>query len=328
MKRRLLTASYLLAFLISPFVHADSLPSWNDTAPKKAIIEFVERVTKEDSPDFVPLAERIATFDNDGTLWSEQPLYFQLLYIFDVIKAKADERPEWRETEPFASVLRDDAKAVLASGEEGIVKLLSVTHSGMTTDEFAESVSRWIATAKHPTTGRLYTEMVYQPMLELLSYLRANGFKTYIVSGGGAEFVRQWAEQVYGIPPEQVVGTYGRMEYEIREGHPVIVKLPELALNNDKAGKPIGIQTFIGRRPTVAFGNSDGDFEMLEWTTSGKGARLALVLHHTDSEREWAYDRESHIGKLDRSLDAAPSKGWIVVSIKDDWNTVHPGAKP
>jgi phosphoserine phosphatase len=303
---------------------ADPLPSWNDTAPKQAIVAFVEKVTKEGSPDFVPVAERIATFDNDGCLWSEQPLYFQLFFATDRIKALAPKHPEWQTEEPFASILKGDMKAALAGGEKALFDLVMATHAGMTTEEFEKTVTDWIATAKHPTTGRPFNEMVYQPMLELLAYLRANNFKTFIVSGGGIEFMRPWAEKTYGIPPEQVVGSTGGLKYELRDGTPVIVKTPELVLNDDKAGKPVGIQRHIGRRPIAAFGNSDGDFQMLEWTTSGKGPRLGLIVHHTDAGREWAYDRESHIGKLDKALDAAKEKGWIVMDMKADWKTIYP----
>ncbi len=309
------------------FLQANPLPSWNDTAPKKAVIEFVEKATKEGSPDFVPVPERIAVFDNDGTLWSEQPAYFQFFFALDQVKKLSEQRPEWKETEPFASALKGDLKGLAASGEKGLLELLAATHTGMTTEEFSESVKQWIATARHPQSGKAYTDMVFQPMRELLDYLRENDFKTYIVSGGGIEFMRVWTEAVYGIPPEQVIGSYGKLQYEVRDGKPVLVKLSELGLNNDKGGKPVGIQTFIGRRPIAAFGNSDGDFEMLEWVTSGKGARLGLIVHHTDAERETAYDRDSHIGKLDKALDAAPSKGWIVTSVKDDWGTVYPPAK-
>ena len=307
---------------------ADPLPSWNEGTAKKSITTFVEKLTKENSPDFVPIPERIATFDNDGTLWSEQPMYVQAFFVFDQIKKMAPQHPEWKEKEPFASVLKGDLKTALAGGEKALVGMLAATHSGMTTEEFEKSVTDWLATAKHPKTGKPFTEMVYQPMLELLAYLRANGFKTFIVSGGGIEFMRPWTERVYGIPPEQVVGTSGGLKYELRDGNPVLVKLPELVLNDDKEGKPIGIQRHIGRRPIAAFGNSDGDFQMLEWTTSGKGARLGMIIHHTDAEREVAYDRKSHIGKLDRGLDEAAAKGWSVVSMKDDWKTIFPPAKP
>jgi phosphoglycolate phosphatase-like HAD superfamily hydrolase len=300
----------------------DPLASWNDGPAKQSIVAFVEKVTTEGSADFVPADERIATFDNDGTLWSEQPLYFQALYVIDRVKALAPEHPEWKTQEPFASILRGDIQGAAASGEKGLAELLAATHAGMTTDEFAKSVSDWITTAKHPKTGRLYTEMTFQPMLELLAYLRANGFKTYIVSGGGIDFMRVWAERVYGIPPEQIVGSSGGLKYEVRDGVPVIVKLPELVLNDDKQGKPVGIQRHIGRRPVAAFGNSDGDFQMLEWTTSGSGPRFGLIVHHTDADREWAYDRDSHIGRLDKGLDEAPQRGWIVVDMKSDWKEV------
>jgi hypothetical protein len=312
------------ALLITTTFAADPLPSWHDTAPKKAIVAFVEKVTKPGSPDFVPEAERIATFDNDGTLWTEQPMYFQLFFAIDRVKALAPQHPEWKTNEPFASLLQGDVKGALAGGEAGLVQLVMATHAGITTEEFEKAVTDWIATAKHPKTGRPFTEMVYQPMLELLAYLRVNGFKTFIVSGGGIEFMRPWTEKTYGIPPEQVVGSSGGLKYELRDGKPVIVKLPSIVLNDDKDGKPVGIQRHIGRRPIAAFGNSDGDFQMLEWTTSGKGARFGLIVHHTDAVREWAYDRDSHIGKLDKGLDAAKTKGWTVVSMKDDWKTIFP----
>jgi hypothetical protein len=304
---------------------AEPLASWNDTAPKKAIVSFVGKVTKEGGEDFVPPAERIAVFDNDGTLWSEQPAYFQAFFVFDRIKALAPEHPEWKEEEPFASVLKGDMKGVAAGGEKGLLALMAATHTGMTTEEFTKTVTEWISTAKHPKSGKPYTEMVFQPMLELLAYLRENGFKTYIVSGGGIEFMRPWTEKVYGIPPEQVIGTYGKLKYEVKDGKPVLIKLPEIGLIDDKEGKPAGIQTMIGRRPIAAFGNSDGDLQMLEWTTAGSGARFGLIVHHTDAEREWAYDRESHFGKLDKALDEAKTKGWTVVSMKEDWSTIYPG---
>lgn len=301
---------------------ADPLPSWNDTASKKAIVQFVASVTKAGSEDFVPVAERIATFDNDGTLWAEQPVYFQLLFVADRVKALASQHPEWKQTEPFASLLEGNLKAALAAGEKGLAEMLAATHAGMTTEEFEKAVTDWIATAKHPESGRLLTSMVYQPMLELLAYLRENGFKTFIVSGGGIDFMRPWTEKVYGIPPEQVVGTSGGLRYELREGKPVLVKLPELVLNDDKEGKPVGIQRHIGRRPIAAFGNSDGDLQMLQWTAAGAGPRLCLYVHHDDGAREWAYDRESHIGRLDAGLDEARRRGWTVVSMKSDWGVV------
>ena len=318
------TLAFLAALLAAAACAADPLPSWNDTGPKRAIIAFVDNVTTPGSPGYVPPAERIATFDNDGTLWAEQPVYFQFLYIADRVKALAPQHAEWQTEEPFASLLKGDFQRALAGGESAVVKLLAATHAGMTTDEFAATVSDWITTANHPGTGRLLTDMVYQPMLELLAYLRANDFKTYIVSGGGIEFMRPWAERVYGIPPEQVIGSSGGLAYEIREGKPVIVKTPGIVLIDDKAGKPVGIQRHIGRRPIAAFGNSDGDLQMLQWTMAGSGSRFALYVHHTDAEREWAYDRKSHIGKLDLGLDEARAKGWTVVDMKRDWSRIHP----
>ena len=307
---------------------ADPLPSWNDGATKKAIVDFVARVTRQGGPDFVPPAERIATFDNDGTLWAEQPLYFQLLFALDRVKALAPQHPEWKQQQPFKGVLEGDAKAVMASGERGILGLMAATHVGNTSEEFDKIVSDWIATARHPRSNRLYTEMVYQPMLEVLAYLRANGFKTFIVSGGGMEFMRPWVERVYGIPPEQVVGSRVKVKYEVRNGVPVLTRLAEIDHIDDKAGKPVGIHQVIGRRPIAAFGNSDGDFEMLEYVTSGGGPRFGLIVHHTDADREWAYDRTSHIGQLSRGLDEAPKRGWIVADIKNDWKTVFPSGSP
>ena len=305
----------------------DILPSWNETPSKKAITAFVENVTRKDGPGFVPPAERIAVFDNDGTLWSEQPMYFQAFFIFDRIKALAPQHPEWKKQEPFASVLRGDLKGALAGGEKALLELVMASHAGMDSGEFEKLVSEWIATAKHPQTGRLLTEMVYQPMLELLAYLRANGFKTYLVSGGGIEFMRPWAERVYGVPPEQVIGSSIQTQYAVRDGKPQLLRLPKLHFVDDKAGKPVAIQQHIGRRPIAAFGNSDGDFEMLEWTTSGPGPRLGVIVHHNDAEREYAYDRKSHVGKLDKGLDAAPVRGWTVVSMKGDWTAVFPDLK-
>jgi hypothetical protein len=307
-----------------PSFARDALPSWNDTGPKKAIEAFVDRVTKQGSPDFVPEAERIATFDNDGTLWAEQPMYFQLLFALDRVKALAPRHPEWKTKEPFASLLRGDVKGALAGGETAIVPIVIATHSGMTTEEFEQIVRDWIATAKHPVTGRPLTEMVYQPMLELIAYLRANGFKTFIVSGGGIEFMRPWTEKVYGIPPEQIVGSSGKTQFEFRDGKHVLMRLPGIDLINDGPGKPVGINEHIGRRPIAAFGNSDGDLQMLQWTTEGSGARFALIVHHTDAEREWAYDRKSTIGHLDKALDEAQAKGWTVVDMKNDWKTIFP----
>jgi len=302
----------------------DPLLSWNDTETKTTIVTFVERVTKPGSPDLVLPAERIATFDNDGTLWAEQPIYFQLAFALDRVKALAPMHPEWKDEEPFASLLKGDLKGALAGGEAAIFEIMTVTHSGMTTDEFEKIVRDWIATAKHPVTGRFYAEMVYQPMLELLAYLRGNGFKTFIVSGGGIDFMRVFAERVYGIPPEQIVGSSGKLKFELQDGRSILIKLPELNFNDDKTGKPVGIQMHIGRRPIAAFGNSDGDLQMLEWARGGGGVRFALIVHHTDAEREWAYDRASSIGKLDKALDVAKAEGWTVVDMKNDWKTIFP----
>ena len=301
----------------------DALPSWNDGPAKKAITVFVAKVTKPGSPDFVPVPERIATFDNDGTLWCEQPLYFQLLFALDRVKALAPQHPEWQTNEPFASLLKGDVKAALAGGEPAILRIVMATHAGMTTEEFNQTVKDWLATAKHPIYKRPYTECIYQPMIELMTYLRANGFKTFIVSGGGIEFMRPWTEQVYGIPPEQVVGSSGKLEYELRGGKPVLVKLPEINFIDDKAGKPVGIQEYIGRRPLCAFCNSDGDQQMLEWTGAGSGPRLMMLVHHDDAKREFAYGAQSPIGTFSDALMAeAGEKNWTVISMKDDWKTI------
>jgi phosphoglycolate phosphatase-like HAD superfamily hydrolase len=300
----------------------DLLPSWNEGPAKQAIIKFVQATTDKTSPQFVPPEERIATFDNDGTLWAEQPVYFQLLFAVDRVKALAPQHPEWKDQEPFASLLKGDVQGALARGEREVMGIMMATHAGYTTDEFAQIVKDWIATAKHPKTGRLYTEMVYQPMLELLAYLRANGFKTYIVSGGGIEFMRPWAEKVYGIPPEQVVGSSIKTKFEMRDGKPVLMRVPELNFIDDGPGKPVGINSHIGRRPIAAFGNSDGDLEMLQWTATGSGQRFCLYVHHTAADREWAYDRQSHIGKLDKGLDEAQARGWTVVDMKNDWKRI------
>ena len=300
----------------------DPLPSWNDGKTKQTIVSFVNKVTTPGTPDFVPPAERIATFDNDGTLWSEQPMYFQLIFALDRVKALAPKHPEWKTQEPFASLLKGDVKGAMAGGEHAALEIVMATHAGMTTTEFEQIVKEWIATARHPTTGRPYTEMVYQPMLELLSYLRSNGFKTFIVSGGGIEFMRPWVETVYGIPPEQVVGSSIKTDYEIRDDQPVLVRLPKVNFIDDGKGKPVGINEHIGRHPITAFGNSDGDLQMLEWTTAGKGERLAMLVHHTDAAREWAYDRKSSFGKLDAGLDEAVAQGWTVIDMKNDWKVV------
>ena len=305
-------------------VAADTLPSWNDVESKHAIIDFVSEVTEENSPSYVAPAERIAVFDNDGTLWSEKPVYFQALFIFDRIKQLAPDHPEWQATEPFASVLKGDLKSALSGGEHALIEMAMATHAGMTTEEFEAIVTDWISTAKHPTTGKLYTEMVYQPMLEVLDYLRANGFKTFIVSGGGIEFMRPWSQRVYGIPPEQVIGSNIKTEFQMRNGKPLLVRLPELNFIDDKEGKPVGINSQIGRRPIMAFGNSDGDLQMLQWTTAGEGARFGLYVHHTDGDREFAYDRDSSVGRLDRGLTEAAEKGWTVVDMKQDWSMIYP----
>lgn len=310
--------------LSTPSLAGEPLPSWNDTAPRQAIVAFVERVTDPHSRDFVSPPERIAVFDNDGTLWAEQPLYFQLAFALDRVKELAPQHPEWKTREPFASLLKGDLKAALAGGEHAIAEIVMATHAGMTADDFPAVAKHWLATARHPQTKRRYLDMVYQPMLELLDYLRANGFKTFIVSGGGIDFLRVFAEEAYGIPPEQVVGSSIRTKYELRDGRPAIARLPEIDFIDDKSGKPVGIHKFIGRRPVLAFGNSDGDFEMLEWTTAGSGARLGLLLHHDDGGREFAYDRASSVGRLARGLDEAPKRGWVVVSMKDDWREVFP----
>ena len=303
---------------------ADPLPSWKDGKAKQSIIEFVAKVTKQGSSDFVPADERIATFDNDGTLWAEQPLYAQLRFALDRVKELAPQHPEWKEKEPFASLLKGDVKAALAGGEHAILEIVMATHAGMTTAEFEKIVKDWLATARHPTTKHPYTEMIYQPMLELLAYLRANGFKTFIVSGGGIEFMRPWTEKVYGIPPEQVIGSSIKTKFELHDGKPVLVRLPELNFFDDKEGKPVAINQHIGRRPIAAFGNSDGDLQMLQWATAGQGRRFGLYVHHTDAEREWAYDRKSSIGRLDKGLDEAQKKGWTVVDMKQDWKVIYP----
>jgi hypothetical protein len=302
----------------------DPMPGWNDGESKTRIVDFVRSVTDPSNREFVPPVERIAVFDNDGCLWSEQPVYVQLAFALDRVKALAPQHPEWQTQEPFASLLKGDVAGALAGGEQAIAGIVMATHAGTTTGEFATIVQDWLATARHPVTGRPYTAMVYQPMLEVLAYLRANGFKTFIVSGGGIEFMRPWTERVYGIPPEQVVGSSIRTKYELRDGQPVLVRLPELNFIDDKAGKPVGIQQHIGRRPILAFGNSDGDFEMLEWTTAGEGPRLGVLVHHDDGGREVAYDRKSHIGRLDRGLDEAAARGWLVVSMRNDWRSVYP----
>jgi hypothetical protein len=315
-----------LGWSLQASAQSDPLPSWNDTPTKQAIVEFVGRVTKVGRPDFVTPAERIATFDNDGTLWLEQPMYVQMAFALDRVKALAPLHPEW-DTQPFKAVLEGDMKALAESGERGLVEVITVTHAGMTTDEFSKIVTDWLATARDPRFKRLHTELVYQPMLELLGYLRANGFKTFIVSGGGVEFIRPWAEQVYGVPPEQVIGSSIKTRFEMRDGRPTLFRLPDVNFIDDKAGKPVGISQAIGRRPIAAFGNSDGDLEMLQWTTMSGGVRFGLIVHHTDAEREYAYDRQSHFGRLDVALDAAALNKWTVVDMKKDWKVIFPFEK-
>ena len=305
----------------------DLLPSWNEGPSKQAIVKFVQAVTDRANPQYVAPEARIAVFDNDGTLWSEQPMYFQGFFAFDRVKALASKHPEWKTKQPFKGILENDMKEVAAAGEKGLLEVIAATHTGMTTDEFAATVKDWVAKAKHPRFQRPYTELVYQPMLELLTYLRANGFKTFIVSGGGVDFMRVFTEEVYGIPPEQVVGSTGETKLAMQNGKPVLLKLPKINLVDDKAGKPVGIHRFIGRRPILAFGNSDGDQQMLEWTAAGDGLRFMGLVHHTDGTREWAYDRQSSVGRLDRALDEATQKGWTVVDMKQDWKIIYPFEK-
>ncbi|MCO5725403.1 HAD family hydrolase [Robiginitalea marina] len=302
----------------------DPLPSWNEGKTKEAIMAFVEGVTREGSPTFVPQADRIATFDNDGNLWSEQPFYFQLQFAIDRVRAMASDHPEWKDQQPFKALLEGDMQALMAEGEPGLIKLVMASHAGMTTADFDASVKDWLERARHPRFDQPYNTLVYQPMLELLDYLRDNGFTTFIVSGGGIDFMRPWTEEVYGIPPHQVVGSSIKAEFDYNAGSPVIRKLPELDFIDDKAGKPVGIHKFIGKKPIFASGNSDGDLQMLQYTASNPKGAFMLYLHHTDAEREWAYDRDSHIGRLDKGLDEAREKGWTVIDMKTDWKVVYP----
>jgi phosphoserine phosphatase len=320
---RVLLYIYLpIAISCPAWAQSDPLPSWNDTAPKKAIIAFVDRVTKEGGPDFVPPADRVATFDNDGTLWVESPVYTQVAFAFDRVKQMAPQHPEWKTQQPFKGILEGDMKAVAATGEKGLFQVVVATSTGMTNEQFEQTVSDWIAQARDRKFNHPYTELIYQPMVELLAYLRSNGFKTFIVSGGEVGFMRPWTEKAYGIPPDQVVGTTMKTQLETQDGKPVIMRLPEISFVDDGPGKPVGIDTFIGERPIAAFGNSDGDQQMLEWTAAGPGPRFMLLVHHTDAEREYAYDRKSSVGKLDKALDEANAKGWTVVSMKDDWKQI------
>lgn len=302
----------------------DSLPSWNDGPAKKAIIDFVTQTTKEGSPDFIPVADRIACFDNDGTLWSEQPLYFQFFFAIEQIKTMAPQHPEWKDKQPFKAILKGDMKTVMGGGEKFLLQILKVSHAGMTTQAFSDSVKNWIKTAKHPKTGRLFKDMVFQPMLELLAYLRAHEYKTFIVSGGGMDFMRPWAEEVYGVPPYQVIGSSGKVQYEVKDGKPQLIKLPELNFNDDKEGKPVGIHQYIGKRPVFISGNSDGDYAMLQWATTQTDYKsFGLIVHHTDDVREYAYDRSSSVGKLAKGLDDASKYHWLVVDMKADWKTIY-----
>jgi hypothetical protein len=320
--RKFVLLTFWLAASWGHAAQQQPLPSWNEGPNKAAILKFVADVTRQGSPSFVPPAERVAVFDNDGTLWCEQPMYVQMAFVLDRVKELAPRHPDWKMTQPYQAVLEGDFKALAAQGEKGVVELIAATHTGMSSDEFHRIVTDWVAKARHPKFQRPYTEVVYQPMLEVLSYLRANGFKTYIVSGGGIDFMRPWTERVYGIPPEQVVGSMGKLELQMKDGRPTLMRVPGIDHVDDGPGKPVGIQKFIGRRPIAAFGNSDGDLQMLQYTAAGSGARLMLIVHHTDAEREWAYDRQSSAGKLDKALDEAKAKGWILVDMKSDWKKV------
>jgi len=300
----------------------DPLPSWNDGPSRQAIVKFVSAAVQRGAPGFIATSDRIAVFDNDGTLWAEQPIYFQFAFALDRVKVLAPQHPEWKTTQPFKAVLDGDMKAMAASGEKGVVELMMATHAGLTTEQFAQIVSDWVRTARHPRFKAPYTDLTYAPMVELLAYLRANGFKTFIVSGGGVEFMRVFAQRVYGIPPEQVVGSMIETEFQMKDGKAVLMRLPKVDFIDDGPGKPAGINKFIGRRPVFAFGNSDGDQQMLEWTAAGTGPRFAGIVHHTDADREWAYDRESHVGKLDKAWDEAKEKGWTVVDMKAEWKTI------
>jgi phosphoglycolate phosphatase-like HAD superfamily hydrolase len=322
--KRVLLAVVLFALATFAYAQSDPLPSWNEGASKTAILDFVADVTDEASADFVKPEERIAAFDNDGTLWAEKPIPVEFQFAIDRVKALAPEHPEWKTAEPFESLLAGDMKTFLAGGETSVVPILTASHSGMTPAAFEQIVKEWLATTKHPTKDRLYTDLVYQPMLELLAYLRANGFKAFIVSGGGVEFMRAFADHSSGVPREQVIGSEGKLKFEMLEGKPVLMKLPDVQFVDDKEGKPIGIEQVIGRRPIAAFGNSDGDLQMLQWTGAGSGKRFCLFVHHTDAVREWAYDRHSIVGRLDKGLDVAAANGWTVVSMQDDWKTIFP----
>jgi phosphoglycolate phosphatase-like HAD superfamily hydrolase len=335
-RKSIITATLLLRFTVTivtincfaqqpaQSVNGNMLPSWNESATKKAIIDFVNKTTTIGGAEFVHVANRIACFDNDGTLWSEQPLYFQLAFAIDQIKVMAPAHPEWKTTQPFRALLEGDIKTALAGGKKSLMQIMAATHSGMTTDAFESSVKNWMATAIHPKTGKHYNEMIYQPMVELLEYLRANGYKTFIVSGGGVDFMRPWVEQAYGIPPDQVVGSSGKVKYDSSDGNPVLIKLPEINFIDDKDEKPVGIHQYIGKRPIFTVGNSDGDYAMLQWTSTGTGPRFGMIIHHTDSARESAYDRKSQIGNLEKGLDDAAKYNWFIVDMKNDWNKIFP----
>lgn len=305
----------------------DPLPSWNDGPNKQAILDYVNDVTNSSSPNFIAVPDRIATFDNDGTLWSEQPIYFQFFFALDRVKAMAADHPEWKSKQPFKAVLENDMPTLMKQGEKGLLEIVMTTHVGNTTDEFDKLVKEWIASAEHPVKKKHFNELVFQPMLELLDYLRANEFKTFIVSGGGIEFMRPWAEAVYGIPKDQIIGSSIQTEYVYNDGKPVIKRLAKIDLIDDKEGKPVGIQRYIGRKPVFAAGNSDGDLQMLHWTDANGLKSFKLYVHHTDSVREWAYDRKSHIGTFDKGWDEANEKGWTVVDMKNDWKVIYPFEK-
>jgi len=324
---RLGAMALIVAWISVATAQTDPLPSWNEGPAKQAIVAFVTDVSREGSPDFVPEPERIATFDNDGTLWIEQPAYVQLAFALDLVKALAPLHPEWKDTQPFKAVLEGDMAALAATGEHGVVEIVAATHAGLTPEQFRQAVKDWLATARHPRFGRRYDELVYQPMLEVMAYMRANGFKTFIVSGGGAEFIRAFAEERYGIPPEQVVGSRIVTQFERRDGRPTLFRMPQVDFVDDGPGKPVGIDQQIGRRPIAAFGNSDGDLEMLQWTTGTGQRRLGVIVHHTDAEREYAYDRESTFGRLDKALGAAATDRWLVIDMKRDWKTVFPAGQ-
>jgi phosphoglycolate phosphatase-like HAD superfamily hydrolase len=298
------------------------LPSWSEGAAKQGIIQFVNSVTRKAGKDFVPEAERIAVFDNDGTLWTEQPLYTQFVFMVDQLKAAAPQHPEWKDNPAFKALMAQDRKALAEIGLKPILELLGAANSGMTVAAYDQAIREWLAQAQHPRFKRRYTDLVYRPMQEVMAYLRANGFKTFIVSGGSVEFMRPWAEEAYGIPPEQIVGSQQEVKFAVVDGKPVLTRGPRFSFIDDGPGKPVGIYEYIGRRPVAAFGNSDGDLQMLQITAAGPGRRLIVLVHHDDAEREYAYDRHSQVGKLDKAWDEAKAKGWIVVSMKSDWKQV------